>query len=322
MHLADLKALEQLELSGTRITDYGLEFLTELTNLRQLGLQDTEITDIGVDCLKGLTKLEQLSLSRTQTTDAGLESLKGLTNLKAVGSSGHTHHRHRFGVAEGSDEAGAIDLEDTQVTDAGLIHLKDLTELTNPARLDLTDTLVTHAGLRTPSGIRDGFADVLNHLGVAIHRCHSVIRILPPNGTYGKDDENVSCSVASCRTYSTMELPSTTRSISTSRGPIQPTPNRIANQFCSFVIQMRGRSSHDGWIAVSHYAGSSHNFTPDVPISIRDVTDGAATRSWLARSERDTKRGVIQQTFVIQRMASVSVTTLSVVMETLRARIC
>ena len=77
-----------VNLSGTQVTDAGLEHLKGLTNLRRLYLSGTKVTDAGLEHLKGLTNLEHLSLSSTKVTDAGLEHLKGLTKLRALALKG------------------------------------------------------------------------------------------------------------------------------------------------------------------------------------------------------------------------------------------
>ncbi len=74
----------EVDLSGTNVTDAGLEHLKGLTSLQELYLDGTEVTDAGLVHLKGLTSLRRLLLSDTKVTDAGLVHLKGLTSLQAL----------------------------------------------------------------------------------------------------------------------------------------------------------------------------------------------------------------------------------------------
>ncbi len=120
------RAVTTVDLSGTQVTDTGLECLRGLNNLKELYLGGNVVTDAGLEHLKGLTSLERLGLNVTQVTDAGLEHLKGLTSLES------------------------LDLDQTEVSDAGLEHLKGLTSLES---LDLSSTQVSDAGLEHLKGL-------------------------------------------------------------------------------------------------------------------------------------------------------------------------
>jgi hypothetical protein len=50
--LKEIKSLQVLELSGTKITDVGLKELKELKGLESLGVRETMVTDAGVAELK------------------------------------------------------------------------------------------------------------------------------------------------------------------------------------------------------------------------------------------------------------------------------
>ena len=71
-------------LTGTPVTDAGLEHLRGLTQLRFLSLDSTPVTDAGLEHLRGLTQLQGLYLSSTRVTDAGLAHLRGLTQLEVL----------------------------------------------------------------------------------------------------------------------------------------------------------------------------------------------------------------------------------------------
>lgn len=47
-NLALVPNVEELSLSGTKVTDAGLQHLKTLTNLQQLNLGSTKVTDAGV----------------------------------------------------------------------------------------------------------------------------------------------------------------------------------------------------------------------------------------------------------------------------------
>ena len=131
-------------LSGTKVTDAGLERFSEKVHATSVNLEITPITDAGLEHLRGLKTLREMKIGFTQVTDSGLEHLRDLTNLwrlhldgTQVTGTGLVHLSKLTKLRE-------LVLRDTQVTDAGLQHLK---ELTNLRTLVLTRTHVTDAGL-------------------------------------------------------------------------------------------------------------------------------------------------------------------------------
>ncbi len=80
-----LEHLEALHVAGARqATDEGLRHLAGLKGLRQLVISGTAITDRGLAALRGLSKLEMLSLAGTSVTDEGLRHLAGCHALRDV----------------------------------------------------------------------------------------------------------------------------------------------------------------------------------------------------------------------------------------------
>ena len=65
-----------VDLSGTLITDVGLEILKGLEQLKELDLGGTKVTDRGLENLKGLNQLQRLWLNDTKVTDEGVKKLK------------------------------------------------------------------------------------------------------------------------------------------------------------------------------------------------------------------------------------------------------
>jgi hypothetical protein len=74
--LTDLDALKILDLSGTQISDIGLQHLTALKGLHTLNLCGTRITDSGLENLRHLTNLATLMIVGTSVTDEGVNKLK------------------------------------------------------------------------------------------------------------------------------------------------------------------------------------------------------------------------------------------------------
>jgi hypothetical protein len=142
--------LRDIDLTDAQLSRLRLEMLPDLQNLDLTG---TEVTDAGMVSLAGLVHLRGLNLVGTLVTDAGLVHLRRLTNLGSLG------------LPEGVTDAGLrhfedmtdlrdLDLTRTQVTDAGLVHLNGLKKL----RTLLLSTQITDAGIerlrRTLPGVK------------------------------------------------------------------------------------------------------------------------------------------------------------------------
>lgn len=118
----DLRHLESVELSGTRISSAGVRsLLTRLPMLKELGLSQTSITDDALPSLTNCRRLSHLALASTQISDDGLRHLGVLANLRE------------------------LDLSTTSVSDAGLKHLAFLAKL---AHLKIGGTQISDHGLQ------------------------------------------------------------------------------------------------------------------------------------------------------------------------------
>jgi len=147
--LTDRKSLEVLDLGKTDTSDNGLVHLSGLTNLKELKLPNTRITDDGLEHLKALTSLEHLVLPH-QITNAGLVHLKELTTLKHLYLSGKQINDYGLEHLRSLTDLSFLSLSGTKITDAGLLHLKGLVKL---ERLHLDDTAITDAGLEHLRGL-------------------------------------------------------------------------------------------------------------------------------------------------------------------------
>ena len=107
--IAALDRLDRLDLSGTRITDVGLELLAPLEGVRNLKLRFAEfVSEGGVAHLKGWESLETLDLRGTQVRSLVFGHLAGLQGLRR------------------------LDLSHTRITDEGfdeLVEIQGLEEL-------------------------------------------------------------------------------------------------------------------------------------------------------------------------------------------------
>ena len=135
----------RLHLDSDNITDEGMRHVGQLANLRLLLLSGTEITDDGLQYLHGLIKLDSLVLN-TNITNAGLSDIKSLGNLRglvlvgaAITDNGLEEH------AQALAHLNMLSLINAKVTDNGLEHLKKLPNLINLS-LD-RNTSITGRGL-------------------------------------------------------------------------------------------------------------------------------------------------------------------------------
>ena len=90
--LEDVSRIEHitaLKLNGSRsVTDAGVRHLSRLPRLRHLDLSGTGITDRGLEVLRSLPELETVSLAWTKVTDAGVAHLSGCERLGDVNLQG------------------------------------------------------------------------------------------------------------------------------------------------------------------------------------------------------------------------------------------
>ena len=142
--------VQEVTLTGPRISDPDLVCLRGLAGIEILNLTKTRVSDAGLENLKGLTSLKQLSLIGGQITDAGLEYLTGLTNLERLYLFKLPFSDVGLRHLEGLANLRELLLNRTRVADAGMKYLKGLTRLQT---LGLGRTHVSDAGLGQLTGL-------------------------------------------------------------------------------------------------------------------------------------------------------------------------
>jgi hypothetical protein len=68
--------LSRLRLSGTKVTDAGLERLKGLRYLEYLNLVDTDVSDAGLRALEAMPRLRSVHLWGTRATEGGVARLQ------------------------------------------------------------------------------------------------------------------------------------------------------------------------------------------------------------------------------------------------------
>ncbi len=119
-HVAGLKKLRFLMLSGSGVRNEDLKHLTGLPELKVLLLSELPLTNSALQHVSTLTTLQTLRIDGTDISDSGLRYLRVLTRLES------------------------LDLGRTSIGDAGLAYLAELPELRS---LTCERTRVTDAGL-------------------------------------------------------------------------------------------------------------------------------------------------------------------------------
>lgn len=137
--------LTTLALGRSRLTDHGLESLSQISSLTSLDVSHTGVTDRGLALIARLPNLRSLNLDNTQVTDAGLSELKSHPKLAALFIAGTRLTDHGLEQLCQSKRWTSLRLNNTQVTDAGLQHLAGLDKL---VILGLYKTQITDAGLK------------------------------------------------------------------------------------------------------------------------------------------------------------------------------
>lgn len=139
-YLELLPALEQIDLTQSRLGMGGIRQLAKQGKLKELILLNVNIGDDELAQLADLKNLEKLNLCQTKVTDAGLIHLKRMTKLREL-------------------ELSAVGLSlaksRPQITDAGVAALRNLPEL---ERLSLSQSFITDVAveeLAQLNGLRD-----------------------------------------------------------------------------------------------------------------------------------------------------------------------
>ena len=77
LYVAQFRALHDIDLSYTKITDDGLKHLRDLPHVQTLYLTSTQVTDKGMVYLNNMKLLSHLDVSDTRVTDAHATQLLG-----------------------------------------------------------------------------------------------------------------------------------------------------------------------------------------------------------------------------------------------------
>ncbi len=158
--IGTLSQLQSLDLRQTAVRGAGLRHLRELPQLKSLRLTYTKISATAAQEIGQLSQLESLSLPDSEVGDRELEAMTGLASLVSldlargrITDSGVKHVAAFTGLS-------TLALQGTQVTDEGLKTLGTMNQLIN---LGLADTQVTDVGMAHLSSLRRIYQMTLNN---------------------------------------------------------------------------------------------------------------------------------------------------------------
>ena len=131
--IAQLPALETVDLRLSQVTDYGMAELAKCKSLRSIGIEGTAVTDEGLKPLVTLPHLQILSLGiyreGAQITDEGMKTVGQMQGLESLGLSGTAVTDSGLAYLATASELKNLSLDNTKVTNSGLDHLQPLQRL-------------------------------------------------------------------------------------------------------------------------------------------------------------------------------------------------
>ena len=132
--MSTTKTLHLLVLTGTAITDEGLQHVSKIKSLLALDLELCDgVTDLGCSQLATMTRLRALNLKKNgfgrKITDEGLKALGPLTELESLNLYGNELSDEGLVHLQPLQRLQELDLSLLSLTDKGMEHLQPLQQL-------------------------------------------------------------------------------------------------------------------------------------------------------------------------------------------------
>ncbi|HSQ29895.1 MAG TPA: hypothetical protein VLN49_08605 [Gemmatimonadaceae bacterium] len=157
--ISGLEHVTTLRLSGSRqLTDVGVRHLARMRNLRHLDLSGCAVSDRSLETLRELPALQTLSLARTGITDAGVEQLSRCDQLARVDLSGTRTGDGAIKALAGKPRLSQFK-SGNSVTDAGLPALHDFPVFKQWRDGDVSLALLSPDAEPNLLGLRGTFTD-------------------------------------------------------------------------------------------------------------------------------------------------------------------
>lgn len=140
------KELIGLNIESKKITDAGLENLSQLTSLWSLFLASPRITDRGLQQLDAMGSLQILELNNAHVSGKGIDRLTQFMSLNVLSLRDSSFGDDDLATCAPSLlGVYTLDLSGTQITDGGILYLAPMTRL---RYLRVAQTSITGKGLR------------------------------------------------------------------------------------------------------------------------------------------------------------------------------
>jgi Leucine-rich repeat (LRR) protein len=127
--IAEFKELEELDLSGTAITNKGFQALTACTKLKVLKLTRTSVSFAGITGMDNLTALTRLEAEITPVDDEGVKVIGQLPALETAYLSATKITGKELVALSACKNLKYLSLNGTVTTDSGLLQLSKSTSL-------------------------------------------------------------------------------------------------------------------------------------------------------------------------------------------------
>jgi hypothetical protein len=124
-----LPDLTRLELSGTAISDQGVEPIGTLKSLERLNLCLTPVSDACLRHLAGLSRLRRLVICSTKVTGSGFSAVPAWPNIESINLHSCPVSDEGLAAISRFGNLQRLEIVHSKVTDAGLKHLGKLTNL-------------------------------------------------------------------------------------------------------------------------------------------------------------------------------------------------
>jgi len=143
--LADMQGLRWLALTGTGISDRGINALSMLPKLERLWLSQTQITNAGLEQLAAIQSLTHLSIEATPTSDQGLAFVVRLPKLRSLSLGSPLFTAAGLRQLQQAQSIDHLHLDRLPVDDSVLAAIGELRQVQT---LSLRQTAITDNGLR------------------------------------------------------------------------------------------------------------------------------------------------------------------------------
>ena len=123
-------AVRSLNLRQSFVSDSDLDRVAQMHALEKLDLSLTRVTDLGLLRLKGLRNIREFNLYYAElVTDEGLATMRDWQKIERINARGTKVTDNTLSILAGKKSIAALDIGFAEVTDSGLQHLASLSGL-------------------------------------------------------------------------------------------------------------------------------------------------------------------------------------------------